>query len=131
MSEEQTKFVPEGGESVEQERQEKEEADAKANRGYLAPAADPVGKGLGTVLSPVGAVVGTATKPITSTVGGITKPALGPVTGDKSEKMEVLGGDNKDSYKHGKDSLGGRVQDAENPLGLDQTGKSGFREEKK
>jgi hypothetical protein len=99
--------------------------------GYLAPAADPVGKGLGTVLSPVGAVVGTATKPITNTVGSITRPALGPVLGEKSEKMEVLGGDNKDSYRHGKDSLGGRVQDAENPLGLDQTGKFGFREEKK
>ena len=83
------------------------------------------------MLSPVGAVVGTVTKPVTSTVGSITRPALGPVAGEKSEKMEVLGGDNKDSYEHGKDSLGGRVQEADNPLGLDQTGKFGFREEKK
>ena len=50
--------------------------------------------------------------------------------GEKDERMEVLGGENKDSYVHGKDSLGGRVQDADNPLGLDQTGKFGFQEEK-
>ena len=90
---------------------------------------DPVGKGLNTVLSPVGAVVGTITKPIEKGVGGITKPILGPFTGDKEEKMEVLGGKNVDSYEHGKDSMGGRVQDGENPLGLDQSGKWGFREE--
>jgi len=97
--------------------------------GFLAPVLDPVGKGLGTVLRPVGIGVETITKPIVSGVGGITRPALGPVTGEKHEKAEVLGGDNKDSYEHGKDSLGGRLQTADNPLGLDQTGKFGFREE--
>ena len=96
--------------------------------GPLAPVLDPVGKGLGTVLSPVGAVLGTVTKPLGNAVGGITKPALGPVTGTHEEKAEVIGGNNKDSYEHGKQSLGGRLQTGDNPLGLDQTGKWGFQE---
>jgi hypothetical protein len=90
---------------------------------------DPVGEGLNTVLSPVGAAVGTITKPLTKAVGGITKPALGPVAGEHEEKAEVLGGGNLDSYEHGKQGLGGRLQTGENPLGLDDTGKWGFREE--
>jgi len=94
----------------------------------IAPVGDALGKGLGTVLSPVGAVVGTITKPVGNAVGGITKPVLGPVTGTQEEKAEVLGGGNKDSYEQGKQSLGGGVQSGENPLGLDQTGKWGFRE---
>jgi hypothetical protein len=81
------------------------------------------------VLSPVGAVVGGITKPITGAVGSITKPVLGPVTGTQDEKMEVIGGKNLDTFEHGKDGLGGRVQDSENPLGLDQTGKFGFRDD--
>lgn len=84
---------------------------------------------MGTVLRPIGVGVETITKPITSTVGSITKPALGPVVGQKEEKAEVLGGNNKDSYEHGKDGLGGRLQTGDNPLGLDQSGKWGFREE--
>jgi len=84
--------------------------------GPLQPVLDPVGKGLGTVLSPVGAVVSGITKPLTSVVGSVTKPALGPVVGTHEE--------------HGKDSLGGRLQTGDNPLGLDQTGKFGFRDEK-
>ena len=71
----------------------------------------------------------TLTKPVASAVGGITRPILGPVVGKKEEKAEVLGGDNKDSYEHGKDSLGGRLQTGDNPLGLDESGKWGFREE--
>lgn len=98
--------------------------------GPLKHGLDPLGKGLETVLSPVGKVVGVVTKPIEGAVGGLTKPALGPVTGTHEEKAEVIGGGNKDSYEHGKVSLGGRVQDGENPLGLDQSGKWGFREEK-
>jgi hypothetical protein len=81
------------------------------------------------VLSPVGAVLGTVTKPLGNAVGGITKPVLGPVAGTTDEKAEPLGGKNYDSYEHSKDSLGGQVQTGENPLGLDQTGKWGFREE--
>lgn len=41
----------------------------------------------------------------------------------------MLGGGNKDSYVHKKESIGGKVQTGENPLGLDQTGRWGFREE--
>lgn len=97
--------------------------------GFLAPVLDPVGKGLGTVLRPIGIGVETLTKPVASAVGGITRPILGPVLGQKEEKAEVLGGDNKDSYEHGKDSLAGRLQTGDNPLGLDESGKWGFREE--
>jgi hypothetical protein len=97
--------------------------------GPLKPVLDPVGKGLGTVLSPVGAVVSGITKPVTHVVGSVTKPALGPVAGTHEEKAEVLGGGNKDSYEHGKDGLGGRLQTGDNPLGLDQTGKFGFRDD--
>lgn len=89
-----------------------------------------MGNALGTGLRPVGAVVETVTKPVSDVVGGITKPMLGPIAGAKEEKMEVLGGNNKDSYEHGKQGLGGREQTGDNPLGLDQTGKFGFRDEK-
>lgn len=94
-----------------------------------APILDGVGKGLGTVLSPVGAVVGKVTEPLGNAVGSVTKPALGPVTGTRDEKAEVLGGKNLDTYEHGKDGIGGRLQTGDNPLGLDQSGKFGFRDE--
>jgi hypothetical protein len=97
--------------------------------GPLAPVLDPLGKGLGTGLRPVGVVVETLTKPVATGLGGITRPVLGPVTGEREEKAEVLGGNNKDSYEHGKQGLGGREQTGDNPLGLDQTGKWGFRDE--
>jgi hypothetical protein len=69
------------------------------------------------------------TKPLGNAVGSVTKPALGPVTGTHEEKAEVIGGKNVDSYEHGKQGLGGRLQTGDNPLGLDQTGKWGFQEE--
>ena len=72
--------------------------------------------------------VETITMPLTNAVGGITKPVLGPIAGSKDEKMEVLGGNNKDSYEHTKESIGGKLQTGDNPLGLDQTGRWGFRE---
>ena len=97
--------------------------------GLLAPLLDPVGNVLGTGLRPIGVGVETITKPLTNTVGRITKPVLGPVVGSKDERMEVLGGNNKDSYEHTKDSIGGKLQTGDNPLGLDQTGRWGFREE--
>lgn len=97
--------------------------------GPLKYAGDPLGKGLGTVLSPVGKGVSTVLSPVTKGVGNITKPALGPITGEKDEKAEVVGGNNKDSYEHGKQSLGKREQTGDNPLGLDQSGKWGFRDE--
>jgi hypothetical protein len=83
---------------------------------------------LGTGLRPIGVGVETITKPLTNAVGGITKPVLGPIVGSKDEKMEVLGGNNKDSYEHTKESIGGKLQTGDNPLGLDQTGRWGFRE---
>jgi hypothetical protein len=97
--------------------------------GLLAPVGDPLGKALGTGLRPLGVGVETITKPITDTVGGVTKPALGPIAGTQDEKMEVLGGNNKDSYEHTKESIGGKLQTGDNPLGLDQTGRFGFRDE--
>ncbi|QDS70184.1 hypothetical protein FKW77_006401 [Venturia effusa] len=95
-------------------------------QGPLKYIGDPLGKGLGTVLSPVGAGLGKVTGPLGNAVGGITKPALGPLLGEKEEKAEVLGGDNKDSYVHGKTTLGGHLQTGENPLGLNETGSNEF-----
>jgi hypothetical protein len=106
-----------------------DEEEEPQQRGPLATILDPLGKGLGTALRPVGAGVEVLTKPVRDGVGDITRPALGPAVGTKEEKAEVLGGNNKDSYAHGKDSLGGQVQTADNPLGLDQTGRWGFEEE--
>lgn len=96
----------------------------------LSAVLDPVGDALGKGLRPIGAGVETLTKPVTGAVGGATRPVLGKVAGERDEKMEVLGGDNKDSYEHGKSTLGGHLQTGDNPLGLDQTGKFGFRDEK-
>jgi hypothetical protein len=97
--------------------------------GPLKYIGDPLGKGLGTVLSPVGAGLGKVTGPLGNAVGGITKPALGPLLGEKEEKAEVLGGDNKDSYVHGKTTLGGHLQTGENPLGLNETGSNEFADD--
>lgn len=97
--------------------------------GGLAAIGDPLGNALGTGLRPLGKTVETITKPISDGVGGATRPFLGPVAGEKHERAEIIGGDNKDSYVHGKDSIGGKVQTGDNPLGLDQTGKWGFRDE--
>lgn len=61
-------------------------------------------------------------------LGGATRPALGPLLGEKEERSEFLGGDNVDSYSK-KESLGGKEQTGQNPLGLDQTGRWGFQDE--
>ena len=98
-------------------------------RGALHHIGDPLGKGLETVLKPVGAPLGAVTGKVGDTLGGATKPVLGPFVGGKDEKMEALGGDNKDSYVHGKDTVGGHLQTADNPLGLNQTGSDKFRED--
>ncbi|KAF2404311.1 hypothetical protein EJ06DRAFT_578967 [Trichodelitschia bisporula] len=121
--------MPDEQNHIPQPEEEEEAGLYDGPRGPLGTVLDPVGKGLQTVLSPVGAGVGVLTKPIAKGVGGITRPVIGPATGHKEEKMEVIGGNNKDSYVHGKDSLGKREQTADNPLGLDQTGKWGFRNE--
>jgi len=48
--------------------------------------------------------------------------------GKEEEKAEVLGGKNKDSYEK-KESIGGKEQTGDNPLGLDQTGRWGFAQD--
>jgi hypothetical protein len=96
--------------------------------GVLHNIGDPLGKVLETGLKPVGAPLGYVTKPLGDVLGSVTKPALSPVLGSKEEKMEALGGDNKDSYVHGKDTIGGHLQTGDNPLGLNQTGSDKFRD---
>merc|ERR1711981_584299 len=75
-----------------------------------------------------GALHHAVTGTVGNVVGGVTKPVLGPIVGGKDEKMEALGGENKDSYVHGKDTVGGHMQTADNPLGLNQTGSDKFRD---
>jgi hypothetical protein len=48
--------------------------------------------------------------------------------GNEEERMEIVGGKNKDSYG-GPEKIGGKEQTGENPLGLDQSGRWGFEEE--
>lgn len=86
----------------------------------------PTGKVLGTALRPIGAPLEKGvTGPLGNAVGGTTRGALGPLMGHEEEKSEVLGGKNKDSYEK-KESIGGKEQTGDNPLGLDQTGRWGF-----
>ncbi|KAF2452860.1 hypothetical protein BDY21DRAFT_367420 [Lineolata rhizophorae] len=119
-----------GGDKEHIPQEGKKEDQDQGTGGFLSPLGDPLGNALGAGLRPIGATVETITKPVRDGVGNITKPALGPATGAKEDKMEVLGGDNKDSYAHGKDSVAGRLQTAENPLGLESQERWGFREEK-
>lgn len=87
------------------------------------------GKGLESGLRPVGAGLEKITGPLGNAVGGITRPALGPLMGNKDEKMEIVGGENKDSYRTKDEKIAGKEQTGENPLGLDQTGRWGFQDE--
>jgi hypothetical protein len=48
--------------------------------------------------------------------------------GNEEERMEVVGGKNKDSYA-GPEKIGGKEQTGDNPLGLDQTGRWGFEDD--
>ena len=50
---------------------------------------------------------------------------------EKQEKSELLVGDNKDSYESKPESIAGKEQTGENPLGLDQTGRWGFADDEK
>lgn len=90
------------------------------------------GNVLGTALRPIGAPLEKGlTGPLGNAVGGTTRPALGPLMGEKHEKSELLGGDNRDSYEHKPESIAGKEQTGDNPLGLDQTGRWGFADDKK
>ena len=86
------------------------------------------GSTLNTALRPVGAPLEKVKGPLGNAVGGITKPALGPLMGNKDERAEVVGGNNKDSYRHKEEKIAGKEQTGQNPLGLDQTGRWGFQD---
>ncbi|KAF2124699.1 hypothetical protein P153DRAFT_390168 [Dothidotthia symphoricarpi CBS 119687] len=114
------------------EPKQEEEAD-QGTGGLLSKVGDPIGKVLGTALRPIGAPLEKGvTGPLGNAVGGSTRGALGPMLGGEDQKMEVLGGNNKDSYEK-PEKIAGKEQTGENPLGLDQTGRWGFDgdEEKK
>ncbi|KAF1995623.1 hypothetical protein P154DRAFT_623862 [Amniculicola lignicola CBS 123094] len=106
-----------------------EEPEQKGTGGLLSPLGDPLGSALETSLSPLGAGLSKITGPVGNALGGTTRGALGPLMGEKDEKMEVVGGNNKDSYEHKAEKIAGKEQTGQNPLGLDETGRWGFREE--
>ena len=105
-----------------------DDSDQKGTGGLLSSIGDPIGSTLNTALRPVGAPLEKVTGPLGNAVGGITKPALGPLMGNKDERAEVVGGNNKDSYRHKEEKIAGKEQTGQNPLGLDQTGRWGFRD---
>ncbi|KAJ4339940.1 hypothetical protein N0V87_002878 [Didymella glomerata] len=121
---------PKGGDHIPTTNEEEEEE--QAPQGLLSKIGDPVGNVLGTVLRPVGAPLEKGvTGPLGNTLGGATRPALGPLMGEKQERSELLGGDNKDSYESKPESIAGKEQTGDNPLGLDQTGRWGFADDEK
>lgn len=93
------------------------------------PLTTPPGKVLHTTLRPIGAPLEKGvTGPLGNALGGTTRGVLGPLMGNEEERMEVVGGKNRDSYDSGPDKIGGKKQTGENPLGLDQSGRWGFEE---
>ncbi|KAF1364577.1 hypothetical protein EJ07DRAFT_172606 [Lizonia empirigonia] len=122
----QKKEQPKGGDHIPTDTQE-EEPESTGSGGLLSKIGDPVGSVLGTALRPIGAPLEKGlTGPLGNAVGGATRPALGPLLGEDHEKSELLGGKNKDSYESKPESIAGKEQTGENPLGLDQTGRWGF-----
>lgn len=90
------------------------------------------GSVLGTALRPIGAPLEKGvTGPLGNAIGGTTRPALGPLMGEDHERSELLGGKNKDSYESKPESIAGKEQTGDNPLGLDQTGRWGFADDEK
>jgi hypothetical protein len=91
-----------------------------------------IGSVLNTTLRPVGALLEKGvTGPLGNAIGGTTRSALGPLMGEDHEKSELLGGKNKDSYESKPESIAGKEQTGDNPLGLDQTGRWGFADDEK
>ncbi|CAI6336328.1 unnamed protein product [Periconia digitata] len=109
--------------------EEPQEQESKGSGGLLSPLGDPLGKALNKGLRPIGAPLEKITGPLGNAVGGTTRGAVGPLLGNQEERMEVLGGDNKDSYESKPEKIAGKEQTGDNPLGLDQTGRWGFRDE--
>ncbi|KAH7406780.1 hypothetical protein DE146DRAFT_630069 [Phaeosphaeria sp. MPI-PUGE-AT-0046c] len=110
--------------------QEQEEDDSKkGSGGLLSAVGDPAGRVLNTALRPIGYPLEKGvTGPLGNAVGGGTRGVLGPLLGNEDERMEIVGGKNKDSYDSGPDKIAGKEQTGQNPLGLDQSGKWGFEE---
>jgi hypothetical protein len=79
--------------------------------GLLSPLGDPLGKALNTGLSPLGSVVGGVTSPLAEGASKVTKPAVGALG---------LGGQKKEDESKGPggESIGGKEQTGNNPLGL-------------
>ncbi|KAF2624838.1 hypothetical protein BU25DRAFT_397873 [Macroventuria anomochaeta] len=127
--EEKPQEQPKGGDHIPTDTPEEEE-DTQP-KGLLSKIGDPVGNVLGTALRPIGAPLEKGvTGPLGNAIGGTTRPALGPLLGEDHEKSELLGGKNKDSYESKPESVAGKEQTGQNPLGLDQTGRWGFEDEK-
>ncbi|KAF2120172.1 hypothetical protein BDV96DRAFT_566808 [Lophiotrema nucula] len=120
--EEAQDHIPAGSEDQEEEK-------SSGTGGLLSPLGDPLGKALNTGLRPLGAPLEKVTGPLGNAVGGSTRGAVAPLLGEKKERMEAIGGDNKDSYEHKPEKIAGKEQTGENPLGLDQTGRWGFEDE--
>ena len=114
-----------------QSQDDSQEEEQGGSKGLLSTIGDPVGNVLGTALRPVGAPLEKfVTGPLGEGLGGTTRPALGPLLGHNEERSELLGGKNVDSYSK-PEKIAGKEQTGENPLGLDQTGRWGFEDEKK
>ncbi|KAH7080889.1 hypothetical protein FB567DRAFT_595223 [Paraphoma chrysanthemicola] len=108
------------------ESKDQEEKGSSGSGGLLSGIGDPIGNVLGTALRPIGAPLEKGiTGPLGNAVGGSTRGVLGPLLGTEEERMEVVGGKNKDSYA-GPEKIGGKEQTGSNPLGLDQSGRWGF-----
>ncbi|KAH7389851.1 hypothetical protein BKA66DRAFT_459957 [Pyrenochaeta sp. MPI-SDFR-AT-0127] len=112
-------------------KDKEEEEGSSGSGGLLSTIGDPAGKVLGTALRPIGAPLEKGvTGPLGSALGGATRGALGPLMGTDSERSELLGGKNRDSYDK-PEKIGGKEQTGDNPLGLDQSGRWGFQDESK
>lgn len=97
---------------------------------FPLPSLTTTGNVLGTALRPIGAPLEKGvTGPLGNALGGATRPALGPLMGEKDERSELLGGSNKDSYESKPETIAGKEQTGDNPLGLDQTGRWGFADD--
>ncbi|CAN9121234.1 unnamed protein product [Alternaria alternata] len=129
---------------IQTEPQDDEQEQKKGSGGLLSTFGDPIalsshacpnmrkGNVLGTALRPIGAPLEKGvTGPLGNALGGTTRPALGPLLGHEEERSELLGGKNKDSYESTPEKIAGKEQTGQNPLGLDQTGRWGFEDEKK
>ncbi|CAN9108547.1 unnamed protein product [Alternaria alternata] len=117
---------------IQTEPQDDEQEQKKGSGGLLSTIGDPIGNVLGTALRPIGAPLEKGvTGPLGNALGGTTRPALGPLLGHEEERSELLGGKNKDSYESTPEKVAGKEQTGQNPLGLDQTGRWGFEDEKK